>query len=474
MSHLLIAGILGVVLSCLGAIWLWVILRRHTYRRHLKYSPEQGSAETFSSASVETIPLEVNRGGFLMPRISPEAASGFLELDVQSKWSGSTFDPSLEIRVAGFADEQVLSRGVCGMQHFNLSRLIAAVPEGGKVSLRGHHLGWKPGSARLHLSRERLQSEDRVLVISSHPDDAEIAAFGLYADTHSTVVTVTAGDASDRYSGNSRTATLSRSLMARIRVWDSILIPQFGGVPPERAVNLCYPDGELSRMYSERNLDTGQSAHTTLDFAGLRRLNISPLVRPETDCSWRSLIRDLTLVILATKPTVIVAPHPWLDPHEDHRFSTVAVCEAVRDSRLSEGRFLFYVNHNRYSELWPFGPSGSGVSRLPVLPSDIVDCDDFYSHPLSEKRQGEKYLALEAMHDLGELRGQQPHSAATYSRRIRSDIGALLTSLGTAPTSYFRRAVRPDELFYVASLERGERLCQRATGSLPETSVHEV
>ena len=40
-----------------------------------------------------------------------------------------------------------------------------------------------------------------MLVIAPHPDDAEIAAYGLYTDTAATVATLTAGDASDRYSG---------------------------------------------------------------------------------------------------------------------------------------------------------------------------------------------------------------------------------------------------------------------------------
>ena len=45
---------------------------------------------------------------------------------------------------------------------------------------------------RLHLCRENVAADDRVLVVAPHPDDAEIAAFGLYADTRATVVTLTA------------------------------------------------------------------------------------------------------------------------------------------------------------------------------------------------------------------------------------------------------------------------------------------
>ena len=48
------------------------------------------------------------------------------------------------------------------------------------------------------------RDDERVLVVAPHPDDAEIAAFGFYADTRAMVVTVTAGDASDRYQNSTK------------------------------------------------------------------------------------------------------------------------------------------------------------------------------------------------------------------------------------------------------------------------------
>ena len=95
-----------------------------------------------------------------------------------------------------------------------------------------------------------------MLVVAPHPDDAEIAAFGFYADTRATVVTVTAGDASDRYQNPTQPwMSLTRGAVAQMRVWDSLTIPQFGGVPPERAINLCLPDGRLSEMYLHPDRD---------------------------------------------------------------------------------------------------------------------------------------------------------------------------------------------------------------------------
>ena len=113
---------------------------------------------------------------------------------------------------------------------------------------------------------------------------------------------------------------------------------------------------------------------------------------------------------------------------------------------------FLYMVHNRRSELWPFGPAGSGVPLLPILAADGPCGSGFYSHPLSIERQRMKLVALEAMHDLRDI--QWPPPAAAHQRasaRIAPELRAWVHGMGVDPTSYLRRAVRPDELFLVAS-----------------------
>ena len=191
-------------------------------------------------------------------------------------------------------------------------------------------------------------------------------------------------------------------------------------------------------MRAERERDFRTDGEEALDFDGLRRLNRSPFVGAADACSWDSLVRDLTHLLTETAPTVIVAPHPWLDPNSDHAFSTLAVCEALQDSGLVDGRFYFYVNHNRRSELWPFGPAGSGVALLPTLAGDLVDGGGFHSHALSVPRQREKFLALEAMHDVRDLGAPQPLPLRAHLRRLRPRPAAALHGLGLPPTSFLR------------------------------------
>src|SRR5207244_13247993 len=115
---------------------------------------------------------------------------------------------------------------------------------------------------------------------------------------------------------------LSRNDVARVRVLDSLAIPQLGHLSPERVMNLCFPDGKLRDLHERSEMDLSNE-RDGLDFAALRRMNRSSLVQVErADCSWSSLVRDLTRIIAATGPTLVVTPHPKLDPPFDHLFAT--------------------------------------------------------------------------------------------------------------------------------------------------------
>jgi hypothetical protein len=256
---------------------------------------------------------------------------------------------------------------------------------------------------------------------------------------------------------------LSRDEVARIRILDSLAIPQLGHVSSERAINLCFPDGRLRDLClcPEMNL---RHERDVLDFPTLRRMNRSSVLQSEeAACSWSSLVGDLSRIVAATRPTIVAAPHPTLDPHPDHLFATLAVGEALQAVGVKPSRMFLYMVHNRRSELWPFGPAGTGVPLLPILADDGACGSGFYSHPLSIERQRMKLVALEAMHDLREI--QWPSAAAAHWRscsRILPELRGWVHGMGVDPTSYLRRAVRPDELFFVASCEEALAMARQA------------
>jgi glycosyltransferase involved in cell wall biosynthesis/LmbE family N-acetylglucosaminyl deacetylase len=452
---------LGEVIGALATAAMAVVLtfpRQRAYRRLLNYHPSQDSVSGFAGSAIKSVPVRYNERGILIEMLPTDVVSCVLELGVRASLVGTIFDPSLEIAADGYRDVQYLERGVRGIRFFNLTRLIGTMgSNGGTIKLTGRDMRWLAKSARLHLCSERLAAADRILVIAPHPDDAEIAAFGLYADTNATVVTLTAGDAT------SLNSHLSRTSVAKVRVLNSITVPQYGDVCPERAINLCLPDGRLAEMYKDPHREFGDLGQSTSNvFADLRKLNRSSLLRDDSNCSWASLVRELRHVIAQTKPTIIVTPHPWLDPHPDHICSTAAVCQALEATSEARCRFFLYTVHNRRSELWPFGPAGSGVALLPVFSDDIMCASGFYSHSLSTDRQRDKFLALEAMYDIRNIEWPTSSPTDIARRRLCAELRGLAHGMGSNPTSYLRRAVRPDEFFFVTSFTDAMSLTRRS------------
>ena len=442
-------------LALIGLVFgsAWVALRHHRYCRELKYNPRQNFALGVAPKSVEAISIVCDSTGFILPELSANAVTVFLELHLQYAATGLVFDPSVKISWGAFCDKQFFERGVRGIRFLNLTRLIRAGAKAGtRVMLHGLRVAWVTGRTSLYVCHQSVRPDDRMLVVSPHPDDAELAAFGLYADTQATIVTVTAGDASDRYTGKNHGVQLTRAQVGRMRVLDSIIVPQIGGVPRENVLNLAYPDGRLSEMRASPTVDFNKRDKDAFDFDGLRRLNVSPLLRDGAECTWDSLVSDLAHILKLTRPTVIVLPDPWLDPHADHTATTMAVCEALRETNQQDGRFFLASVHNRWSELIPLGPAGSGVPLPPRREGESPEMGGFYSHALSPERLTEKYLALEAMHDVRDLSGCAPQNLRSLGRKLCEIAGASIHGMGIPPTSLLRRAVRPDEVFWTISV----------------------
>jgi LmbE family N-acetylglucosaminyl deacetylase len=326
---------------------------------------------------------------------------------------------------------------------------------GTRISLRGEGVIFTSPDATLRLFERGFDLSRPVLVLAPHPDDAEIAAFGLYANRNATVVTVTAGNAgAPTYEAVFDNLADHYLFKGRIRVIDSITVPWQGRIPPERSFNMGYFDARLAEMHDKPDAVIPEMYRPNADINVYRRENVGSIlpIRPR-ESKWGNLVDDMLALLKKVRPAVIVAPHPQLDTHRDHQFTAVALSQALARWNRPVG-FLLYTNHadrNRY----PYGPAGTLTSLPPPPPGNVV-IDRVYSHPLSPDLQRLKLFALESMHDLRLSPTRQYQLARAEARAIAPE------KPGPEPDiTYLRRGPRSNEVFFVYDRDGFTQVIQR-------------
>ena len=264
----------------------------------------------------------------------------------QVRSRGAEHDPYVEVSVGEFRIQQYLDPNAVGMRWLNLSGLREQLAGGAEVIIRTHAVTLEAETATLRLFDNHLDLQQRILVIAPHPDDAEIAAFGLYADRQASVVTVTAGNAGDmNYRANVSDPAEHYALKGYLRAVDSVTIPWQGNIPPERTANLGYFDGRLDAMYLAPKQTFPEVYGANTDVALYRRANLSKLVSSAARSNtWQHLVEDLVEVLRKVNPGIVVMPDPRLDTHPDHEFTSVALDQALEQWQ-GNPIFLLYTNH---------------------------------------------------------------------------------------------------------------------------------
>jgi LmbE family N-acetylglucosaminyl deacetylase len=353
---------------------------------------------------------------------------------------GAEQDPWIEVSVGEFRIQQFLDANAVGVRWLNLTGLREQLAGGSEVVIRTHAVTLQAEAATLRLFDNHLDLQQRILVIAPHPDDAEIAAFGLYADRQASVVTVTAGNAGDmNYRASVSDPAEHYSLKGYLRAVDSVTIPWQGNIPPQRTANLGYFDGRLDAMYLVPKETFPEVYGANTDVALYRRANLSELVSGAARSNtWQHLVEDLVEVLRKVNPGIVVMPDPRLDNHLDHEFTSVALDQALEQWQ-GDPIFLLYTNHaddNHY----PYGPAGTVVSLPPI--EQHVRMQKIYSHPTAPALQIRKLFALESMHDL-RLSPDEQLTCSVATIAHRPDYPRI------PEVDYFRRAPRANELFYL-------------------------
>ncbi|MEQ6888240.1 PIG-L family deacetylase [Halomonas sp. CS7] len=406
-----------------------------------------------------TIPSRLDTGGRLSvndgePPQLPKDYSWLLEVEYRasSRWRL----PAVTTR-QGEARlfTQFLEPGQTGQRLLNLAGITSL----DTLSLVSERCRLAP-TARLLGFRKPHLDKGPILIIAPHPDDAELAAYGLYRQRHDNVwiVTLTAGERQKRLdrqylpSLDDDTQSASRR-KGRIRAWNSATTPLLAGVPAERLIMLGYFNDTLPQLLEAPSLDVPSRGDPTLNPGEFRQWNHYRLGSdPAPANRGEHLLEDLCELLAKIQPDTVVVTHPEIDPHPDHVAAAKATALALQGANHLPESLLLYANHLGGIRGFPRGPAhaAAGVWPLSITESKLGPWG-IYSEELNREAQREKAVALDSMHDLRAQLGMEKRIKRWLKRRSSGLEKAAWKDYGHH--DYYQTHIKAHETFAVVSGE---------------------
>jgi len=408
---------------------------------HLFYRPQDDYCYRFP-AGTPALTVRLHEGRLHVDGELPEQADTLiLAWRVKAQRWGYLFDPQVWIG----EDRQDFERGVDGLRYLNLSGQAAAL-RSGQLELRGRFCQLA-AQGTLHLLHNPDYSAQRLLIIAPHADDAELAAFAQYRRAAEVwLVTLTQGEIeAEAYQPLGLDKAAAARLKGRLRAWDSLAIPLWGGVPQQHCLQLGYYCLQLPAMLASPEQPFGSRESGDADTRPLRQYNALALPGDDGQPTGHNLLADLKALIEQVRPEVIITPHPELDPHADHVAATQALLQALEQTDWHPHTLLLYANHLHDNDRWPMGPAGMGIALPPAI--EPLPADGLWSPTLDKAAQLDKSMALVMQHDL--------QARLSLKKRLRRAIQRRLAGRdwpSTGDDEFFRKAVRRHELFWVRPL----------------------
>lgn len=439
---------IGAVAIVVAACGLWMAARAREYRKWFRLASHRTDRLNLRGDN-HAISLILDQDGFDLPlHLEAKGQTALLSVTVAASFLGRFRAPYIELTDRQGC-RQYFERGATGQRYLNLTPIFqpGQSMQLRRVKLHGGSIRWSPEASLLIFPAPLVGTSD-VLVLAPHPDDAEIAAFGMYSLHRSWVATITAGEKGTGNLPSDMTAAARSERAASLRVSESLSIPGMGGVPPHRCANLVLPDGALRLMAREPSRPFRLACETSLRRSELRSENLVPeLQAGNPECTWNDLIGEIRLLLSLSQPKIVICPHPMMDKHPDHVFTTVALAQAMRDLDGPHPLIFLYVVHIEGVPSYPLGPVESLVGVPPGCINGWVG-DSVYSHMLEPALQRAKYLAVAATHATRTYDETKPRLRATV-RRFINRFSTLLSGMNENPTGFLRRAPRPNEMYFV-------------------------
>ena len=194
--RLIYTMILAVAALTVGSVVIIWTMRARSYEYDVRQDYYYNLQDT--QANISDIKL-VDRRLVLPTGKNNNHHSIFLRINLRSKLTGKFFQPRLVLKSEKLSLTQYFEHGASGVRFINISQLL---PEAENILLEWKHLRIKNENIQLISFKNDTLKDKKILVISPHPDDAEIAAFGLYSTYNdSYIITLTAGDAGEYLAG---------------------------------------------------------------------------------------------------------------------------------------------------------------------------------------------------------------------------------------------------------------------------------
>ena len=424
-------------LSTLLLTGLTYLIKEAFWSDHIFYDVKKDQDCTFSQA--ETYDITIKNNSIKLPEeVSNNNHSLFLEVDVRANIYGHLFDPVITVQSPlNNNQSQYFEKGAKGKRYLNITH---SVPEqDNEILLKCSYCSLASKDIKLIAYKKPDLEGKKILVISPHPDDAEIAAFSTYSKASSFIVTISAGEKEAENLSNLTGSHIHPEIVkGRLRAHDSVMAPMWAGKSVKGAVNLGYFDDSLKSMFENKKKAIQRNySNTTLPFREFNSVKLKS--DKHGSANWYSLVEDLTEILSSFKPDIVITPDLELDSHIDHHYATVAVKEAVEASNVKNIQYLYYSNHLNNTDMWPFGPAGSLASLPPIntLYNGII------SFEVNRIQQINKSCVLEMMHDLRSSKSLKINLRYHFQRLLA---GRSLPYFGAE--SYYRKNVKSNEIFF--------------------------
>ncbi len=392
--------------------------------------------------------IEMKNNEMVLPQEIDLNSTLFCKVKIKSNLLGYLVAPNIEIN-GREASKQYFEARVKGYRYLNLTNLCN---EDRIVKLKSKYCNIQNEKIEVYSYKNEDVSNAQILIVAPHPDDAEIASYGLYSRNakNTFILTLTGGEYGYNYYNVFADKQKNELARMKLRTWNSLTVPMLAEVSANNLLNLGYVDGSLKRLYENKERTFSIDKERVEMLKQMNSFYDSSF--SQTEKSWDTLVSDIQQVINKVQPNIIVTAHPYLDKHQDHIYSTVAVSEALEKMNYSKGNLFLYSNHNSVNSHHPFGKMGTMIT-LPPLFNNVECFDKVYSFQLSKDDEANKLLAFEAMNDL-----RIGIKILSVKKLFIRSLDMLVRRIFDIRKDYYSQFIRSNELFYVVPFSKAKSL----------------